>query len=275
MGAEKMNQIISPASAKTIIAVDVSKDRLDVHAHPVGKSASFSNDSKGFAQLISWAKPLLAELIVFEATGAYHRSLERALGKAGINCAKLNPWQARRFAEASGKRVKTGQVDAALLAKFGAIMQPTITAKTSEPFESLKELLAARRALIKDRTAATNRSKNITLPLLKRQAAQHLRQIEGQIEAIDLACQDLLKQDEKLAQTLRILSSIPGIGTVAALAMLVDMPELGSLDAKQAASLAGLVRWQDWFVGRTGTDHPPIRQVAGKKPHWRRQSVVA
>ena len=34
--------------------------------------------------------------------------------------------------------------------------------------------------------------------------------------------------------------SIPGIGPVAAITMIVEMPELGSMDGKQAASLAGL-----------------------------------
>jgi transposase len=104
----------------------------------------------------------------------------------------------------------------------------------------LKEFLGARRALVKDRTATLNRSKGLTLALLKRQSDQHLKQIRGQIEAIDRECRRLIATHPTFRARLDILVSIPGLGAVTALVLLIDMPELGSMDAKQAASLAGL-----------------------------------
>jgi transposase len=38
---------------------------------------SFANDANGLRELIRLLKPLSPEHIVFEATGAYHRLLER------------------------------------------------------------------------------------------------------------------------------------------------------------------------------------------------------
>jgi transposase len=247
MGQEKMSNRIAPTPDQTTIGIGISKDHLDVRLHPAGCVQQFTNDRKGHTKLIAWAKPKHPTRIIFEATGAYHRALEMALGdrareggQAGLPGIKINPLQARRFAEATGKRVKTDPVDAAMLARFGATMQPDIPPARDQIIDGLAELLAARRALVKDRTATLNRAKALTLVLLKRQSQQHLTQIKSQIEAIDQQRADILATHPALKARFDILVSMPGLGSATALAMLIDMPELGSMDAKQAASLAGL-----------------------------------
>lgn len=182
-------------------------------------------------------------------------------GKAALPGVKINPLQARRFAEASGKRAKTDQVDAALLARFGAVMQPAIPPAKDQTIDGLAELLTARRALTKDRTATLNRAKALTLALLKRQCQQHLKQIEAQIEAIDQEQAAIMAANETLQARFNILVSIPGLGAVTAFAMLIDMPELGSMDAKQTASLAGLA---------------PITRQSGTRQsgNWRGKSFI-
>jgi transposase len=101
-------------------------------------------------------------------------------------------------------------------------------------------LRTARNALIKDQVAALTRAKAITLPLLKRQNAARLKQIEAQREAVDAEINALIQGDPDLAQRFAILCSIPGIAEVSAAMLLIEMPELGSLDEKQVAALAGL-----------------------------------
>ena len=240
MGQEKMSQPIAPADVEVTIGIDISKQTLDAHLWPDGDIRQFANDRKGHTGLIAWAAPHQPARLVFEATGSYHRALEMALGKAGLPAVKVNPLQARRFAEATGKRAKTDPVDAAMLARFGATLRPDIPPAKDETIDRLAELLAARRALVKDRTAAANRAKILTLALLKRQSTQHLAQIESQIGAIDQAWKSILDRCPALRARLDILLSIPGIGPATAIALLIDMPELGTMDAKQAASLAGL-----------------------------------
>lgn len=127
-----------------------------------------------------------------------------------------------------------------MLARFGATLQPDIPPARDTAIDALAELQAARRALVKDRTAALNRGKNLTLTLLKRQNQQHLKQIEAQIKAIDREQAALVAKQKSLKTRFDILLSIPGLSTISALAMLIDMPELGSIDARQAASLSGL-----------------------------------
>ena len=104
----------------------------------------------------------------------------------------------------------------------------------------MKELHGARQGLVKDRTAALNRQKTVRSAIIKRHIAQRLRQIETQLTALDTALKALIDADPELATRFAVLASIPGIGEATAIAMLIEMPELGSLDQRQAASLAGL-----------------------------------
>src|ERR1700761_293074 len=240
MGQEKMSKSVASIATEVTIGIDISKDRLDVYVHPEGASQQFTNDPAGHARLIAWVTPRRPTRLVFEATGAYHRGLQKALAKAGLPGVKVNPWQARRLAEATGRRAKTDPIDAAMLARFGVTLQPDIRPAPDPVIDGLAELLAARRALVKDRTAVLNRGKTLTLPLLKRHNLQRLKQIEAQIAEIDREQAALLAKQDTLKARFDILLSIPGLGAVSASAMLIDMPELGTMDAKKAASLGGL-----------------------------------
>ena len=221
------------------IGVDVAKDTLDAHRLPGGASRQFANDKRGHKALIAWIGSEAAQ-VVFEPTGPYHRAFECALTMAGLPFVKVNPRQARHFAEATGKLAKTDRIDAALLARMGALPQLEVREPRSEIVNDLKELRHAREALVKDRTAAKNRSKALTIPLLERQNAERLKQIERQIAAIEAEIEARIGADRTLARRFEILKSIPSISSLTAFALLIEMPELGSLDAKQAASLAGL-----------------------------------
>lgn len=222
------------------IGVDISKAHLDVHRLPDGISRQFSNNPRGFCAMIEWIGKLHIERIVYEATGVYHRHFEDALAKAELPLAKVNPLQARRFAQACGTRAKTDKVDAAMLAHMGTALQVGICAIPSKTQRDLKELQIARQALIKDRTAAKNRSKSLCVPLLKKQNDQRLRQINHNLEVIETAMASLINKDQKMVRTFEILCSIPGIAKITAVTVLVEMPELGTLQSKAVASLAGL-----------------------------------
>jgi hypothetical protein len=91
------------------IGVDISKDFLDAHRLRDGTNARFQNSPAGFHNLSTWLGDDMPTRVVFEATGAYHRSLERTIsGK--IPLVKVNPLQARRFAQACGTRAKIAEM---------------------------------------------------------------------------------------------------------------------------------------------------------------------
>jgi len=225
---------------KDTIGVDISKGTLDAYRFSTGEHRQFLNDQAGYSTFIVWAREDKVERVVFEPTGPYHRSFERALGKAGLPISKINPRHARRFAEATGSLAKTDRVDAAMLARMGMLLEPDTRLIISETLDQLRDLSLARQALIKDRTAAKNRQKVLRIGLLRRQNIQRLKQIEGQLAAIHSAIETLVQGNEDLKLRANILVSIPGISTLTAHTLLIDMPELGTLDARQVASLAGL-----------------------------------
>ena len=224
---------------ETNIGIDISKDHLDVHRLPGDERRRFDNSKAGHKALIRWIGDTPAR-VVYEPTGYYHRALERALAAAGMPIAKVNPRQARRFAEATGNIAKTDALDAAMLTRMGAVLSLEARPVPSAIINDLRDLRTARNALIKDQVAALTRAKAITLPLLKRQNAARLKQIEAQREAVDAEINALIQGNSDLAQRFAILCSIPGIAEVSAAMLLIEMPELGSLNEKQVAALAGL-----------------------------------
>lgn len=221
------------------IGVDISKDTLDVHRLSDGASSQFRNSKSGFLDLTCWLVKTQISRIVYEPTGVYHRDFEMALGSR-FPMVKVNPLQARRFAQARGVRAKTDQVDARMLAVMGSSFalspQPLVSQKQRE----LKELQLLRLALVKDRTRHSNRSKSLILAISKRQAKTRLNLLKRQLEEIDAKIQQLLSDSLQTTRAREILCSIPGLSKVSAAALLIEMPELGTLTNKQTASLAGL-----------------------------------
>ena len=246
------------------VGVDISKDTLDVHLHPAGTARRFANTRRGRSGLIAWLAEFMIARIVFEPTGPYHHGFERQLAEAGQPLAKINPRQARRFAEAVGRHAKTDAVDAAMLARLAALLEPPVRPAVSQALDDMKELIVARRALVKDRVAALQRDGVHRSTLLKRQAAQRLAQIERQIASIDAALRTMLAADAALKARFDILVSIPGVGETTALIMLVEMPELGDLDQRGAASLAGLAP-----VARDSGQHRGKRFIRGGRASLR------
>ncbi|MBV9748575.1 MAG: transposase [Acetobacteraceae bacterium] len=142
------------ATIAQTLGVDIAKATLDVYLHPEAAAQQFANTQAGIAALLAWLQPYAISRVVFEPTGAYHRLFERQVGSTGLPMVKVNPLQARRFAEAIGRRAKTDAVDAAMLARFGALDELQPRPMVSQTLSDMKELLVARRGLIKDRVAA-------------------------------------------------------------------------------------------------------------------------
>ena len=238
------------------IGIDVSKLWLDAHRLSTAEAVRFANDRDGHTALLHWIAAAKLARVVFEPTGRYHREMERRLAAADLPLVKVNPRHARRFCEALGARAKTDRADAAMLARMGAALALEPRSGQSESLRDLNDLLAARRALIKDRTAAKNRAKSLSLPLLRRQNAARLKRIDTDLAAIDDAVAALISANPDLAERHAILRSIPGLGDVTAAALLALAPELGALDQRQIASLAGLA---------------PITRQSGA---WRRRAFI-
>ena len=240
---------------KNSIGIDISKAHLDVHRLTTGEAVRFDNGPEGFRALRRWIGDGRPELVVYEPTGPYHADFERSFS-GELPLAKVNPLQARRFAQARGTRAKTDAVDAQTLAAMGSALDLVPDKLADENQRELKELQIARTALVKDRTRLLNRIKTQSLPFTRRQSKARLAQIERQLAALEEELRTLLRTSTRRARAHDILRTIPGIGAVAATAILIECPEIGTLDSKQAASLAGLA---------------PMARQSGK---WRGKSFI-
>ena len=218
------------------VGVDISKARLDA-CRLGGEAKRFGNDAKGFEDFAAWA-PADA-IVVYESTGHYHRDFEEALA-GRLRLARVNAARARRFAQAMGEEAKTDAADARVLAAMGAALPLRRVEARPRALRDLDELATGRDALVKDRVAALNRQEHVRDQLLKQQNRNRLAQIDRQLHAVEGRIRKTLADDPALARRAEVLCSIPGLGPVTAAGLIADMPELGRLDAKAAASLAGL-----------------------------------
>ena len=91
------------------IGIDISKDHLDVHRLSDGAAARFANTTPGFRALAKWLGADRPARVVYEPTGPYHAAFERRFSGKLALC-KVNPLQARRFAQSKGARAKTDAV---------------------------------------------------------------------------------------------------------------------------------------------------------------------
>ena len=221
------------------IGIDISKDHLDVHRLSDGAAARFANTTPGFRALAKWLGADRPARVVYEPTGPYHAAFERRFSGKLALC-KVNPLQARRFAQSKGARAKTDAVDARMLAEMGAAFGLVADRPIDQNQRDLKELQIARTALVKDRTRLKNRLQTLTLAFAIKQAKARLTLVSRQLRDIEAEINACITQDDATARKRQILRSIPGIGSVTAAAILIECPEIGTLTGKQIASLSGL-----------------------------------
>src|SRR5262249_41543276 len=131
-----------------IVGIDVSKGHLDVTGDDSAGSARYANSAAGIDDLVAQLRVRPPQLAVAEATGGYEIGLVRALQRAGIPIAVVNPRQVRDLARARGKLAKTDAIDAQAIALFGSVMQPRPLPAPVPGREALAALVARRRQLI-------------------------------------------------------------------------------------------------------------------------------
>lgn len=169
---------------KDSIGIDISKAHLDMAWPRAGRSARFLNDQRGFSALRTWIGEDRPELVISEATGAWHGAFELAFA-GQFPLVKVNPLRARRFAEALGTRAETDKADAAMLAATGAAPDMEPDQAVGKDRHDLKESQIEHTALITDRTRLENRLQIQTLTITRRQTRTRPARIERQSKAIE------------------------------------------------------------------------------------------
>lgn len=228
------------------IGIDVAKDMIDVAQGPNG---SVRRVVRAVEPLQEWARTVArGTRAVLEATGGYEQLVADVLRAHGVMVCIVNPRQVRDFAKATGQLAKTDRLDARVLAHFGVALQPRSTMKLSNETIELRALLDRRRQLVETRTAEKNRRHTAPESVIG-SIDDHIEWLDEQIERLDQAIEAATAKCIDLADSVRRLRTVPGVGSVVAATLLTHLPELGTLDRQRIAALAGLAP----FARESGT----------------------
>jgi transposase len=249
-------------SPDCFVGVDVSKAKLDAFADADGQRRCFDNTPEGVAALAAWLAGYRVKLIVIEATGRYERAAAVALMDAGFEVAVVNPRNARDFARSTGRLAKTDRVDAEVLAAFGRLLGPRATPRPSDTQLRLEALVARRRQVVAMRAMELNRAQQAGDKFTLKLIAAHLKQLDRQAELLEKEIASLVERDDDWRGKAELLRSVPGVGPATAAALLAELPEIGSLDAKRVSALAGLAPYAD----DSGTFRGQRRIAGGRAP---------
>lgn len=240
------------------IGIDVSKQRLDVHARPSGEEWSVANDAKGHAELVGKLVSMSPTLVVLEATGGYQAAVAAELGARELPVAVVNPRQVRDFAKATGRLAKTDAIDAAALAHFAESIRPEPRPMPDELTVELQALVTRRRQLIDMRTAESNRLETCRVMPVRRNIQKMINLLTKEIGKVEDDIDTTIKNSPLWREREDLLSSAIGVGPTTARTLLTQLPELGKLNRREVASLVGVAPFNDDSGKRSG-----VRRIRG------------
>ena len=226
-------------STRTCVGVDVSTDTLDIAIHPRQQTKTFRNNEAGINGAVTYLKGLAPMLVVMEATGGLEMSLAAALGASGIPVAVVNPRNIRDYAKSMGKLAKTDTIDAQVMADFAAAIHPEARPLPDSQTQELKDILTRRSQLNEMITAEKNRLFRARRPVSDH-IKTHLAFLKQELDDMDSNLRQFIKQSPIWRENDTLLQSIPGVGPVLSSTLLAELPELGKLNRKQIAALAGV-----------------------------------
>jgi transposase len=181
-------------------------------------------------------------LVAVEATGGFETVVAAGLAGAGLPVVVVNPAQVRHYAQALGKRAKTDPIDAAVIARFVESTKPALRVLPDEMTRLLADLVARRRQIVEMMAAEGQRERRAD-KRLKKSIARLRKALEKELSELDADIDDHVRGSPVWAEKEDLLASVPGVGPVIARTLIAELPELGTLDRRQIAALAGLAPW--------------------------------
>jgi transposase len=252
------------AQFRTVVGIDVSKQRWDVALYPEPVVASFATDAAGWAGLLAWLGTEAPGCVVAcEPSGGFERPLIAALSEAGVAVRLVDARRVRRFAEASGRLAKNDRIDAAVIAHFAATFPGPLVQRDAAR-ERLAEWVRMREQVQAELLAATNQVTHLRQPPLRRLAEQRIAALRRWLARIEAGIAAAIAAVPSLAAKAALLGSVPGIGPVIAARLLAELPELGQISGRQAAALVGVAPFDRDSGGRHGH-----RAIAGGRAKLR------
>lgn len=225
---------------ESFVGIDVSKNTLDLRLEPAGENLHVAYDDAGVSEICQRLKSVWPTLIVMEATGGLETRLASELAACDLPVAVINPRQARDYAKATGQLAKTDRVDAAVLAGFARAIRPAVRPLKDADTRDLDDLVTRRRQLVEMRVQETLRLGTASSQALRESLTAHIDWLNQRITEIDDELTQRLHTSSVWRTQDDLLRSIPGVGPVTSRTSLAECPELGHLNRREIAKLAGV-----------------------------------
>jgi len=218
----------------------------------VGKAqiVVFDSASEDVISLPNKAEPLAAfaatldgnSLVICEATGGYEAVLLDAVVTAGRAVHRADARKVKAFIRSFGTLGKNDAIDARALAQYGRERHDRLIrwSPRERSREQLHLLVTTRREMVQQRVACNNRLQAPRAAGVRDRLRRLLALLDAEIAGIEADINALIHSHETLARANKVLRTIPGIGPVTAFQLIALMPELGTINRRQAAALAGL-----------------------------------
>jgi len=232
-----MNQSVS---APVFVGIDVAADQLAVHILPDESAFQSATDPESLKVLADKLAAFSPHIILLEATGGVERTAVALFLQHRLPVVVINPRQVRDFARAQGLLAKNDRIDARVLACFAQAIKPDLRKMKDEEHQQLSELLTRRQQLINMRSAEVNRRKRAVNAAVIRSCQEHIAWLDERLSRLDEQLDELIQSNPAWQVKAELLQSVPGVGGNLSKTLLAALPELGTLNRRQIASLAGV-----------------------------------
>ena len=225
---------------RVYLGADIAKATIDCRW--LNQVLPISNDPAGFADLLRRVKPSATRLIhvVCEATGGYQNRFVDFLQAQGIPVSVVNPRQVRDFARSRNILAKTDRIDAQVLCAYGLANTPAPDALKPAHHQRLSALLTQRVHLVAQRAVEKTRLHQLDDRWLRTQTERTIGFYDREIKKLEAQLLALRDADPELLAKSARLDQAAGIDWRSALGLLGFLPELGTLNRRAVAKLAGL-----------------------------------
>ena len=248
------------------LGIDLSKQYFDATLQTESGEqvyGRFENNRQGFAELDKWlVSQSVSELhACMEATNIYWEELADYLYSKGYRVSVVNPARIKGFGMSQLQRNKTDKVDSKVIVAFCAALSPKPWQPPTAAQRKLRSLVRHRDALVKTRTQQKNRLADCRDEDVRLSLQTLLATLESEIERIEQQIADLIQQDPDLREQKRLLSSIKGIGEVAAHVIMAEMYDLADYEDAHAAAADAGVNPAHYESGHTIRRKPRMSKV--------------
>lgn len=228
------------------IGLDIGKDTFD-YSISDEQEGSCSTQKESRQSLVKRLLSIPEARVVCEASGGYEKLIVAEMLEAGIEVCVVQPSRVRAYAQAEGLIAKTDRIDARLLRRFGAAMDPRLATPQDHASATLRELIEHRRQLCTQLVEVEERRRlaGRTLDKLLQHQGTFLRK---QLEKVERMIEEQIDDDPDLKDKSRRLQQVRGIGPILAATTLAYLPELGRIEDAKVSALIGLAPYP-WDSG--------------------------